>query len=134
MFGLFNRGINIESGIVHAPGYFCTGERPRIGKPLAELYALSAADEPVVDWWLCEQERLSRPVRWGDDYFQLWAEILAFGVDDGSIDLRPCWVMVGFDASGRAVSAVDYFPTYNRKGQLQDIGYRDASAERLRRA
>lgn len=85
--GWFSRGIDIESGVIDPEGFFRTGRRPQVGRPLAEIYALSDPDDPPSLWWLEVQEKLSRAARWGDDYFQIWAEILAFGVAGGEIGL-----------------------------------------------
>jgi len=122
----FKRGIDVESGIVHFDGWFATGSSPEPGKPWAEIYGLNDPADPPEAWILLQQERLSRVVRWQDDYFQLWAEILAFG----ETGLWPTWVIIGFDASGRPVSAVDYIPLW-LKGEWDDVSYRDSTAERL---
>lgn len=128
MFGFFKRGIDIESGIFFEPGYWLSRQRPSLGKPMAELYALEDATAQFPEnWRLHEQEKLSRPVRWKDDYFQYWAEVLAFGIAEGSIGLWPAFLIVGFDARGAPISAVEYRPVWGRHGQFKDIGYRDAA-------
>jgi hypothetical protein len=75
--GLFSRGINVESGILFPDGWFRTGTRPDTGRPTTEIYAVTDKDDPLDEWWLVQQERLSHTPRWKDDYFQIWAEVLA---------------------------------------------------------
>lgn len=130
LFKLFSRRIVIESRVVHPGGFFASGVRPALGAPLAEIYALADASEAIAAWWLIAQEKLSRRVRWPDDYFQICAETLAFGHAGGSILATPCWVVVAFDAAGRAVASVDYWPLY-ANGVVDDVGYAESTDMRL---
>jgi hypothetical protein len=59
-------GIDIQSGIVFFEGWYRTGTPPEIRQPVAEIYTLSAADEPLEYWFLEQQERLSHAPRWKD--------------------------------------------------------------------
>ncbi len=75
----FGSAIKATSGIFDAEGFFRTGRRPAIGQPLAEIHSLADVDEDPQEWCLKEQQKLSRVALWRDDYFQYWAEALAFG-------------------------------------------------------
>lgn len=123
--GIFSQGIDIKSGIVFADGWFRTGTRPNTRCPTAEIYALTQKDDPLDLWWLVQQERLSRTPRWKDDYFQIWAETLAFDNAGRSI-IGDLWVIVVFDQGGAAVSRVDYWPVFV-DGAMDDVAYADAT-------
>lgn len=130
--GIFTRGIDIESGIFFPGGYFATGRRPDIGRPLSELYSLADPDDPPHLWWLEEQEKLSRPVRWKDDYFRQCAEILAVAGACGDMVGMPCWVIVAYDKTGTPITTVDYTPVII-DGAMDDVAYRESTAQRLDR-
>ncbi len=121
--GLFG-GIDIQSGIFHSEGWFRTGSRPDIGRPLAEIYSVSCHDDPLDLWFLKEQERLSYAPRWKDNYFQLWAEALAFHYAGDTI-VSDMWVIVVFDAAGEIVAYVVYSPIFVN-GILDDVAYANA--------
>jgi hypothetical protein len=123
--GWFSRGIDIEHGIIDPEGYFRTARRPQLGGPLAEIYALSERGDAPGEWRLQEQERLSHVPRWGDDYFQHWAEILGFGGALGDIAVQAAWVIVAFDARGEPVACVEYRPIVDGDS-MDDVGYCDA--------
>lgn len=126
--GLFSRGINVESGILFPDGWFRTGTRPDTGRPTAEIYAVTDKDDPLDEWWLVQQERLSHTPRWKDDYFQIWAEVLAFD-NAGSIFVSALWVIVVFDPRGMPVTRVDYWPIYVDGVEVDDIAYADATSK-----
>lgn len=130
--GLFTRSIDIEGGIFFPEGYFATGRRPDIGRPLAEIYSLSDPDDPPHLWWLEEQEKLSRPIRWKDDYFRQCAEILAVGGACSDIAVMPHWVIVAYDKSGIAVCTVDYAPVLVADA-MDDVSYWESTGLRLDR-
>lgn len=119
--GLFGGGIDIEGGIINAEGWFRTGTRPNLGRPLAEIYSVSDRDDPSDLWFLREQERLSYLPRWKDDYFQYWAEALAFH-HAGDTIVGDLWVIVVFDAAGNLASRVDYWPVF-ADGRVDDVSY-----------
>lgn len=125
--GIFSRGIDIQSGIVFPKGWFCTGTRPTTRRPTAEIYAISDKDDPIELWWLMDQEILSRTPRWKDDYFQIWAETLAFS-NAGSSIVGDLWVIVVFDPSGIPVTRVDFWPLY-AGGEVDDVAYADATSK-----
>lgn len=125
--GLFSRGIDVKSGIVFAEGWFRSGMRPDTRRPTAEIYAVTDKDDPLDLWWLVQQETLSRTPRWKDDYFQIWAELLAWD-NAGSIFVSDLWVIVVFDPSGKSVTRVDYWPIF-AGGVMDDVAYGDATAK-----
>jgi hypothetical protein len=124
--GLFSRGMDIESGIEFADGWFRTGARPPAGHARSEVYSLTCKDDPPELWFLVTQERLSRAPRWRDDYFQILAETLAFG-HAGEALMEEMWVAVVFDALGKLQTRVHYWPIF-ADGGLDDIAYKDATA------
>lgn len=124
--GLFSRGIDIESGILFPEGWFRSGARPATGRPTAEIYSLVGKDDPRELWRLVQQETLSRTPRWKDDYFQIWAEVLAWD-NAGSIFVSDLWVIVVFDPAGKLVTRVDYWPVF-AGGVMDDVAYADATA------
>lgn len=130
--GFFTRGIDIESGIFLPDGYFATARRPAPGQPLAEIYSLADVDDPPDLWLLNTQEKLSRVVRWKDDYFQIWAEILCLGCADGDIGIMPRWVIVAFDKAGQPVCTVDYAPVLV-VDTTDDVSYWESTGLRLDR-
>ncbi len=121
-------GIDIQSGIVFFEGWYRTGTPPEIRQPVAEIYALSMADDPLDLWRLEEQERLSHAPRWKDDYFQHWAEILGLGVACGDMAVMARWVIIVFDSAGRAITRVDYWPVF-QDGKFADVAYADATSQ-----
>ncbi len=124
--GLFSRGIDIEGGILFPEGWFRSGTRPATGRPTAEIYSLAGKDDPRELWRLVDQEILSHTPRWKDDYFQVWAEILA--VDNVGYTLfSERWVIVAFDPAGKPVTRVDYRPVLEG-GVVDDVAYVDATA------
>lgn len=125
--GIFSRGIDIESGILFPEGWFRTATRPTTRCPTAEIYSVTDKGDSLQRWWLIQQERLSRTPRWKDDYFQIWAEILAFD-NAGSSLVGDLWVIVVFDPDGKAVTRVDYWPLYAGDG-VDDVAYVDATAK-----
>ncbi|MDP2810702.1 MAG: hypothetical protein Q8O34_11190 [Rhodocyclaceae bacterium] len=125
--GLFSRGIDVESGIVFAEGWFRSGTRPSTGRPTAEIYAVTDKDDPLELWWLVQQEILSRTPRWKDDYFQIWAEGLAID-NAGSVFASDLWVIVVFDPTGKLVTRVDYWPVF-AGGVMDDVAYADATTK-----
>jgi hypothetical protein len=121
--GLF--GIDIENGILFPDGWFRTGNRPSVGRPLAEIYAVTDRDDSLDLWFLVAQERLSRAPRWKDDYFQIWAEALAFR-HAGETFVGELWVVVVFDAAGNPVTRVNYWPVF-AGDRMDDVAYADAT-------
>lgn len=123
--GWFGGGIDVKSGMVFPEGWFRTGTRPATGRPTAEIYSVTDKDDPLDLWWLVQQEELSRTPRWKDDYFQIWAEVLAFD-NAGSMFVSDLWVIVVFDPTGKLVTRVDYWPIF-AGGGLDDVAYADAT-------
>ena len=124
--GLFSRGIDIESGILFPEGWFRSGTRSATGRPTAEIYSLADKDDPRELWRLVDQEILSHTPRWKDDYFQVWAEILA--VDTVGCTLASeWWIIVVFDPTGLLVTRVDYWPVL-ADGVVDDVAYADVTA------
>jgi len=121
--------IRVQSGIFDAEGFFRTGRKPCLGFPLAEIYSLSDADDEPDLWWSPEQEKLSRPVRWKDDYFQYRAETLAFN-HAGEMFPPGAWIIVAFDAAGDVTACVEYRSIFH-DGVLDDVAYADVLASRV---
>lgn len=124
--GLFGGGINVKSGIVFPDGWFRTGAHPARGRPTAEIYSVTDKDDPLDLWWLVQQEELSRVARWKDEYFQIWAEILAVE-NAGRVFVHDLWVIVVFDRTGKPVTRVDYRPIF-AGNVVDDVGYADATS------
>jgi len=121
--------LKVQPGIFDAEGYFRTGRKTCLAFPLAELYTLTDVDDETELWWPPEQERLSYPVRWQDDYFQFWAEALALE-HAGEVFPAAAWVIVAFDAAGNLTACVEYRPVVH-DGALDDVAYGDAWASRV---
>jgi len=121
------RRLAAESGVFDAAGFFRSGRRPPLGQVLAEIHSLAEVADGPPRWFLCEQEKLSRLVRWRDDYFQYWAEVLAFGEAGGGLVAPAAWVIVVFDAQGEPACCVEYRPVVDSDGALADVDYAEAA-------
>lgn len=109
MFGLFRRKLHAKAGIFYPSGYFVTETRPEEGCAIGEIYSVHGSDGGT-EWHLDEQEKLSFAPAWCHDYFQYWAEILAFRASDGDISRPSFWIIVVFDSVGNLVAKVKYVP------------------------
>lgn len=112
--------LKVQSGIFDAEGFFRTGRKPGLGFPLAEIYQLTDADDDLNLRGPPEQERLSRPVCWPDDYFQSWAEALAIE-HAGEMYPPEAWIIVAFDAAGNLTASVEYRPVVHNGFSISRI-------------